>query len=422
MEKHSVLEVFTPSTVCIKSFLDRSTEITKQFTDAAQINGKPIILYGSPGVGKKTFIRNNINQYSSSTLCSYCRSEWSTKDLLGNVVDSLNEIYTVINGTYTGDTFCSNILGEYNELKIQIERGLNSKDKPKNLTTQLILQKIVNILKDKNRCWLIYDFHKLKTNVRRKFIREVRMLTTELKQDIKIIIVMNAEDVNTILPENDNTITTIKIPPMEKSELEKLSSKCEKLLNVSFTDELRNTLLYFAEFSLSIFHELSLNLCLLTKITETQQRTNQLTAVHFKTLIFHYNYIYGNNWLNKIYNTFQMKSLIKVFLTNRNSEGMTINEIYQILNRKILIKYSRLEELIQLLLQPKKTKLLKMKDDKYSIINVRTEFIMLLKMYYDKYIDGKFPNGQFNKELSLYRNLPENAFIRSIKDCMLNAI
>jgi len=334
------------------------------------------------------------------------------------VVDSLNEIYTVINGTYTGDTFCCNILGEYNELKIQIERGPNSKDKPKNLTTQLILQKIANILKDKNRCWLIYDFHKLKTNVRKKFFREVRILTTKLKQDIKIIIVMNAEDVNTILPENDNTITTIKIPRMDKSELEKLSFKCEKLLNVSFTDELRNTLLYFAEFSLSIFHELSLNLCLLTNITETQQRANQLTSDDFKTLIIHYNYIYQNNKLDKFYNTFQMKSLVKVILTNRSSEGMTINEIYQIMSRKINIKYYWLEELLQLLLHNRKTKLLKMKDDKYSTINVRAEFTMLIKMYYEKYVVGKFPNQKFDKELTIYRS--GNALIRSIKDCMLN--
>ena len=99
MDLYSVYKIFTPSSINVNSFLERTTDETREFVETLKIPGKYIILYGPIGAGKKTFAANKISQCCEEDISSYCKPEWNFQDLLTDGFDLLDAFYTSSKGS-----------------------------------------------------------------------------------------------------------------------------------------------------------------------------------------------------------------------------------------------------------------------------------------------------------------------------------
>ena len=92
MEKHYVVDVFTPTSPVKLTFVERK-EVDKRIVRALRTTGNQIVVYGYSGCGKTTLIENKLFQNYENHVRTNCMEGMSYECVLLDAFDQLAPYY-----------------------------------------------------------------------------------------------------------------------------------------------------------------------------------------------------------------------------------------------------------------------------------------------------------------------------------------
>ena len=92
MGSHAAVEVFTPTTPAVLTFVERDN-VNNQSIEALRTPGKQLVVYGHTGSGKTTLIRNKLGQTYENDIRTNCMSGLTFEQLLLDAFDQLGAFY-----------------------------------------------------------------------------------------------------------------------------------------------------------------------------------------------------------------------------------------------------------------------------------------------------------------------------------------
>jgi energy-coupling factor transporter ATP-binding protein EcfA2 len=275
--KYNTSAVFTPTTPAINTFVEREPKINNHLVDALKTPGKQIILYGHTGCGKTTFLTNKLNQIYENTITTRCMQGMTFENILLDGFDQLGKFYSEVSHT-KGIKINPSLTVTYKEIKATLSLGEYSTQKQINnrtiLPPQLTPQRLGKFFGEKNACWILEDFHKIK-GVEKTRISQLMKVFMDMSvdyPDLKLIAlgaVNTARQVVEYDREMNNRVAEIYIPYMSESEIESIINSGEKLLNLKFAKEVKLKIVKYSCGLPSICHQLCLNICFDKRIYQT---------------------------------------------------------------------------------------------------------------------------------------------------------
>ena len=168
----SVFDVFTPTTQATLNFVARDASLDKTLADALATPGKQIVVYGESGSGKSTLLVNSLSKWVelSGYITTQCVSSTSFDQLLLDAFDQLNPFYQDSRGTSATNAVNSSVGASFHVLRASIDANVSSATDTSHkrvLPPQLTPQRLGEFLGAQNLCWIIEDFHKMKTSEKR---------------------------------------------------------------------------------------------------------------------------------------------------------------------------------------------------------------------------------------------------------------
>ncbi|MFT6981732.1 MAG: hypothetical protein ACJAUD_000496 [Crocinitomicaceae bacterium] len=279
MTKYNANEVFTPTTQAQLTFIERESDINDELVESLMTPGKQLIIYGHSGTGKSTLIVNKLNQTYENVIISRCTSEAKFDELILDAFDQLDVYFDENTTKQTTKSIGVTIKKSYALIQGQIQASISSSSSVKSariIPPQLTPQRLAQFLGASKNCWVIEDFHKLKPDEKTKFAQNMKVFVDTATEypDVKMIAigaVGTAREVVEYDKELNNRVSEIFVPPLSKNELHSILDKGEKLLNISFTQNIKNKIVEFSNGLGSICHQLALNLCFSKNIFITSE-------------------------------------------------------------------------------------------------------------------------------------------------------
>lgn len=285
MEKYNTNEVFTPTTQAQLTFVERESEINDELVESLKTPGKQLIIYGHSGTGKSTLIVNKLNQTYENVIISRCTAEAKFDELILDAFDQLDKYFDESTTMQLSKSIGVSIKKNYALIQGQIQASVSSSSSVKStriIPPQLTPQRLAQFLGVSKNCWVIEDFHKLKPEEKTKFAQNMKVFVDTATEypEVKMIAigaVGTAREVVEYDKELYTRVSEIFVPPLSKNELHAILDRGEELLNISFTQNIKNKIVEFSNGSGSICHQLALNLCFSRNLF-----TTSLIKVHFK--------------------------------------------------------------------------------------------------------------------------------------------
>lgn len=279
MKKYKTNEVYTPTSQAKLTFVERNTDINNELVDSLMTPGKQIIIYGPSGTGKSTLIINKLNQTYESVIISRCTNESLFEDLVLDAFDQLNVFYNGGKTITTSKSIGASLNKSYLLIQAQIQAAISrtsTERLERIIPPQLTPQRLAEFLGAASNCWVIEDFHKLNHEEKTKFSQNMKVFVDSatdypMVKMIAIGAVGTAREVIDYDKELTNRVSEIFIPILSKNELHEILDKGEKLLNIQFTQVIKNKIVEFSNGLGSICHQLALNICFSREIFETSQ-------------------------------------------------------------------------------------------------------------------------------------------------------
>jgi Holliday junction resolvasome RuvABC ATP-dependent DNA helicase subunit len=287
-KKHSLEDVFTPSTAATLTFVDRQ-EIEGQINKSLMMPGMQLIMYGHSGSGKTTIIQNILKKQERRYIVTNCILDTTIDQLLLEAFDKLNPYYTAEINKKETIKIGAEIKTSYLAIDSLLKSEFNyeeSKKEQRIIPVQLTPQRLVDFLGAANAIWIIEDFHKVNKEERQKLsqILKVFVDASNKYKKIKVIAigaVGTAREVVNYDSELNNRISEIFVPLLNREELEDIMFKGEKLLNFDFEQKIHDDIIKYSNSLGAICHHLCFSICYNNKILQTQKVKKR---IRFKNL------------------------------------------------------------------------------------------------------------------------------------------
>lgn len=278
MTKNLTRDVFTPTISAKLTFVERD-EINDQLVDAITQPGKQVVIYGHSGSGKTTLLVNKLNQLYENYVISRCTEATTIEQLILDAFDQLDKYYTSEVATKTGWKIGLDIGASYNEIKGLLKGEYSSESSLKMqrvLPPQLTEQRLARFLGAAKCCWVLEDFHKVKTEHRRFVSQKMKLFkdTADEYPDVKIIAIGAVGSAREVI-ENDKEMNTrveeIYVPLMNRNQLLEVIIKGEELLRIVIPAAVKNRIIDLSNGLGAVCHQLCLNMCMQNNIIQTQE-------------------------------------------------------------------------------------------------------------------------------------------------------
>lgn len=276
MEKHGIIDVFTPTRPARISFVERESINTK-LVNALETPGKQIVIYGHSGSGKTTLLENKLCQLYENHLTTRCMLGMTFDQILRDAFDQLGKYYVAGRTTNSSSSLSSRIAGEYLGIKAQLDAkvGIATEVQDKRiLPPELMPQRLGQYIGAANCCWVLEDFHKVSADYRKQLsqIMKVFMDLADKWPSLKIIAIGAVDTARRVVEydaEMSNRVSEIEVPLMSPAEVREILSKGEELLNISIGPDVKREITYLSNGLASVCHSLGLGLCRALALVET---------------------------------------------------------------------------------------------------------------------------------------------------------
>ena len=287
-----ITDVFTPASKADLSFVERNA-VNNELINALSTPGMQIILYGFSGAGKTTLIEKKLEEIYEYHIVTRCLKGMTFTDVL-------NEAFAELGKTYISEKTVNNksnlgikIRGIFKVIGIDVDasKGRDTIQKETNiLAPQITPQQLSRVLGETGGCWVIEDFHKIEGDEKTKLAQTMKMFMDASReyQHLKIVAigaVSTARQVVEYDPEMRERVCELYVPLMNRTELEEIVSKGEKLLNLSFEKVVIRELIRVSSGLASVCHQLCLDMCRAANIIGPQQFKTTISEPHFQKAI-----------------------------------------------------------------------------------------------------------------------------------------
>lgn len=277
-KRRPVFDVFTPASEAHLTFVNRKGP-QEELINSINTPGLQIVLYGVSGCGKTTLIMNTMKSLKINYIVSRCEVGTTLENLIVNAFDSLNPYFIEEKSSKQNSNISSEIKGDYKviESKLSVSNSLETGSVLKRMIPpQLTPQRLADFFGEAQCCWIIEDFHKVKAEEKKRLsqIMKIFMDNGTKYRTTKIISIGAVGTARQILDydrELNNRISEIFIPLMDKEELLAIIEKGEKIMNIDFSEGLRELIVNFSNGLPSVCHHLCLNACLDIGVNKTSK-------------------------------------------------------------------------------------------------------------------------------------------------------
>lgn len=345
----TVEEVFTPSQPATHTFVERY-EINERLVNSLRTPGTQLVLYGHSRCGKTTLICNKLEQLYESEIITSCQG--LTFDLcLLDAFDQLNPFYTTELSKEEQKTISAQTKADYKLIKLQIDASLSESTQitdTRALPLQLTPQNLARFLGEANCCWVLDDFPSMKEGEIEHLEQVMKVFVDESRKHptLKIIAIGAVNSPRKILMTIGNIqerVDEIYVPLMPDNELSEIISKGEELLNISFGEHIKRTIVVHSNGRPSTCHKICLNMCHIAGLTTKCQENFTFNNTHFEKALQLYvdnasdsvrarfGKACGTNKQSKYQNT----RLILEALSVLSPKGATFEDIFKEIKSKI---------------------------------------------------------------------------------------
>ncbi len=267
-KKYNLEDVFTPATSARLTFVKRE-DVQKQFDKALTIPGMQLIVYGHSGSGKTTITQNILNTRKNSFITTNCILDTTINDILLDAFDQLNPFFTSEKTSNQKNTISSELKTSFFAIDSAIKAELTSEKEEKKtraLPMQLTPQRLTDFLGAAGVIWIIEDFHKVLLEERQKLSQILKIFVDASNRYPKVKVIAigavgTAREIVNYDSELTNRIAEIHVPLLNKTELEDIMLKGEKLLNIDFEPKIHTDIIRFSNSLAAICHHLCFSIC-----------------------------------------------------------------------------------------------------------------------------------------------------------------
>lgn len=345
----TVEEVFTPSQPATHTFVERC-EINERFVNSLRTPGTQLILYGHSRCGKTTLVCNKLEQLYESEIITSCQGLTFELCIL-DAFDQLNPFYTTELSKGEERRISSQTKADYKLLKSQIDASLSKSTQTKDtraLPLQLTPQNLARFLGEANCCWVLDDFPSMKGGEVGWLEQVMKIFVDESRKHpaLKIIAIGAVNSPRQILMTIGNIqerVDEIYVPPMSDKELAKIISKGEVLLNISFGEDIKKTIVMHSNGRPSTCHKICLYMCHVAGLTIRCHEKFNFNSIHFEKAL----QLYVENASDSVrarfekacvstnQSKYQNSRLILESLSGLPPKGATLEDIYKVIKLKI---------------------------------------------------------------------------------------
>ncbi|ELY2018365.1 ATP-binding protein [Flavobacterium psychrophilum] len=292
---YKLQEVFTPSQPAEATFIDRN-KINKRLERALKTPGKQIIIYGFSGAGKTTLLFNKLKQENIGYIKTSCITGMTIQDI---IIDAFNQL-EIFYLDQKNLTETNTVGGELSASFLSIKAGIKAETKGDNKLNQkravelpITPQTLAKFIGEANFCWVIEDFHKIEESHKLQMaqIMKVFMDSSVQYPQLKIIAlgaVNSAREVVHFDPEMRSRISEIEVPLMDVQNLKRIIEIGENLLNLYFSDTVKNRIATYSSGLPAVTHQLCLILCELNGISKTEGKKTKIQSDKFNEALEEY--------------------------------------------------------------------------------------------------------------------------------------
>jgi len=290
MKKYQVIDVFTPSTQAIQTFVERENKINSHLVDALKTPGKQIVLYGHTKCGKSTLILNKLQQLKKKAFTTRCSEGMTYESVILDGFDQLGGIYDETIAKTRGFKIAPEVSISYSDIKAEFKLGEYARDTQKTgrqiLPPQLTPRRLGEFFGASKSCWILEDFHKIKGTDKSK-TSDLMKIFADMSgnyPELKIIAlgaVGTARQVVQYNQEMEDRVTEIFIPYMKDDEIEQIIIGGEKLLNIKFSSDAKKRIIKYSCGLPAVCHQLCLNACYIRRVDNT---TKNITGMNEEDL------------------------------------------------------------------------------------------------------------------------------------------
>ena len=251
-------DVFTPASIARRTYV-RRTYLEKQLKKGMQLPGVPVLVNGPKGSGKSSLLRFVIGAGAIEPIIIHCTWKTTFDDIKISTFDKL-------------DPFTPPVVPQ--RKKSVIIRGLSRlletifrRRRPlptcngygDEVDFQLTGEKMVNCLAARNKILVIENFHLLTEEVKlqvNELVRTFTFVAGAAEMPARLLLC------GTCAPaELEGLLTEIWVPPLDKAQLISIICKGEKLLNIRFSERLRQFLLQCSDSNAGGCQRVCYNFC-----------------------------------------------------------------------------------------------------------------------------------------------------------------
>lgn len=264
-----VQEIFTPTSPAKINFIERNS-INTRLVRAMRTPGTQIIVYGQSGSGKTTIQENKLYQIYENHIKTSCMKGMSFESVLLDGFDQLAAYYLSETTDALSTSIEANIKSSYGLIDFQIKSSSTKVTGSKSvriLPPQLTAQNLTRFMGAAGYCWVLDDFHKIQEEDKEELSQLLKVfmdMSNEYKE-LKIICVGAVNTARQVVqydPEMKNRVAEIKVPLMSEEEINQITSKGFKLLNISIDQEvILKDIFHYSNGLASICHKLCLLIC-----------------------------------------------------------------------------------------------------------------------------------------------------------------
>ncbi|MCT4318681.1 AAA family ATPase [Elizabethkingia anophelis] len=402
-------EIFTPNTVAKLTYVKRDS-LDKDIESYIKIPGKQLFVYGHSGSGKTTLLRNKLKELKREFIITHCESDTTYEELVLQAFDQLERFYTVEKSLSKTNSNKGEIKLDYASISALME----TKDELKQnriVPIQLTTQKLASFLGEAKTVWIIEDFHKLEEKEKKKVADVVKIFvdTANDYEHVKIVCigaVGSARELIELDNNLSNRVAELFVPLLKDSEIKQIVTKGLSFLNIVVEDNLVEKIIYYSNNLASVAHGLCFDICNENDIVSSNFLKKKLNEDSFFRAVN--SFVRKNSdTFKKIFDEISSKNfgwyILKTF-ENSEKENLSIDEIYDGINRNKRPDKNELEEYLNLLstLEYKEILRYDQSSKKYCISSPLFLTFIKMKMALDKSEQSEIHRKQMNKKNKKY--------------------
>jgi ABC-type oligopeptide transport system ATPase subunit len=291
---HSVYDVFTPTTQAQLNFVPRDA-VNDQLVDALFTPGKQLIVYGESGSGKSTLLLNKLKDTHAGHITTRCTAATTYNSLILDAFDQLNPYYTNERSTKRSKSVSPALAAQFAIVRAEINASASregSETQARVLPPQLTAQRLADFLGAQGMCWVVEDFHKMRSDEKLFFSQSLKVFCdmSATYPEVKVVCIGASETARQVI-EYDSEMRTrvaeIQVPLMTDDELTEIILNGQDLLNIDLTALLTDIVQYSVGVP-SICHQLALNACVEKHVFTTRRKRVEFTEDDLKASVEHY--------------------------------------------------------------------------------------------------------------------------------------